>query len=87
MKKRTRSILEELNSIGLNRNTDLLIEQRGANLIESTSNLLKLIESTYDAETAGDLERKFINAVKSGDVRKFRRSVKKIVESKRNDSK
>jgi hypothetical protein len=86
MKKRTRSILEELNNIGMSRSNDHLIEQRGTNLIESATNLLSLIESTYDAETAGELERRFINAIKSGDARKFKRGIKKVTESRNNDS-
>lgn len=86
MKRRTRSILQELNDLGSSRNSDYIIEQRGANLIESATNLLALIGQTYDADTAGEIERRFINAIKSGDVRKFKRGIQKIIESKNNDS-
>ena len=82
MKKRTRSILEELNSVGLRRDTDYLIESTGSNLIESAINLLDKISATYDADTAMELERRFINSIKTGDPRKFKRSVKKIIEAK-----
>ena len=34
MRKSTRSILQELSDIGLSRDTDLVIENRGANLIQ-----------------------------------------------------
>ena len=85
MKKRTRSILQELNDLGSSRNADHIIEQRGANLIESATNLLTLISQTYDADTAGEIERRFINAVKSGDVRKFKRGIQKVIENKNND--
>jgi hypothetical protein len=85
MKKRTRSILQELNDLGSSRNSDYIIEQRGANIVESATNLLTLIEQSYDAETAGEIERRFINAIKSGDVRKFKRGIQKIIESKNND--
>lgn len=85
MKKRTRSILQELNDLGSSRNSDYIIEQRGANLIESATNLLNLIGQTYDAETAGEIERRFINAIKSGDVKKFKRGISKVIESKNND--
>lgn len=87
MKKRTRSILQELNDLGSSRNADYIIEQRGANLIESATNLLTLISQTYDADTAGEIERRFINAVKSGDVRKFKRGIQKVIENKNNDIK
>jgi len=86
MKRRTRSILQELNDLGSSRNADYIIEQRGANLVESATNLLTLIGQTYDADTAGEIERRFINAIKSGDVRKFKRGIQKIIESKNNDS-
>lgn len=86
MKKRTRSILEELNSIGKNKDSDFLIESTGANIIESAINLLNRISNTYDETTAAELERRFLNSIKSGDPRKFRRSMGKIIESKqRND--
>lgn len=85
MKKRTRSILQELNDLGSSRNSDYIIEQRGANIVESATNLLSLIEQSYDAETAGEIERRFINAIKSGDVRKFKRGIQKIIESKKDD--
>ena len=40
MKKRTRSILQELNTVGRSRNNDHLIEATGNNIIESAINLL-----------------------------------------------
>jgi len=85
MRKRTRSILEELNSIHGSRDNDLLIDTSANNIIESAINLLSRIHSHYDIETASDLERKFINSIKTSDPRKFRRSMNKIIESKKND--
>ena len=87
MKKRTRSILEELNSLGRKHNSDRLIESSASNIIESSINLLNRISETYDDVTASELERRFINSVKSGDPKKFRRGMTKIIESKNNDSK
>ena len=71
MRKRTRSILEELNNLDRSRSNDLLIETTGNNIIESAINLLNKIANTYDADTAGELERRFLNSIKSGDPRKF----------------
>lgn len=85
MKKRTRSILEELNNLGSGRNSDHLIESSANNIIESAINLLNRISNTYDESTAGELERRFLNAIKSGDPKKFRRGMQKIIESKQND--
>jgi hypothetical protein len=80
MRKSTRSILQELSNIGINRDTNLVIESRGSNLIESAINLLELIRENYDLETAAELERRFINSIKTGDTNKFKRSIKRIQE-------
>ena len=85
MKKRTRSILEELNNLGRAQDNDLLIETSANNIIESAINLLNRIGNTYDENTAGELERRFLNSIKSGDPRKFKRGINKIIESKKND--
>jgi len=88
MKKRTRSILEELNNLHRDRDNDSFIATTGANIIESAVNLLNRISETYDSEEALDLERRFINSIRTGDPKKFRRGVQKVQESKRgrNDS-
>jgi hypothetical protein len=82
MRKSTRSILQELSDLGVSQNKDLVIEARGSNLIQSAVNLLTLIRENYDIETATELERRFINAIRTGDTAKFTRGIKKIQESK-----
>ena len=82
MRKSTRSILQELSDIGLSRDTDLVIESRGSNLIQSAINLLSLIRENYDVETAAELERRFINSIKASDPTKFKRGIKRIQENK-----
>jgi len=82
MKKHTRSILEELNNLGLNRDNDRIIETTANNIINSSINLINTINQTYDAATAGELERRFLNSIKSGDPRKFKRGIQKIIENK-----
>jgi|TARA_B110000977_G_scaffold46773_1_gene63581 hypothetical protein len=84
MKKRTRSILEELNSLGATYSSDKQIETSANNIIESSINLLNRISSNYDDVTASELERRFINSIKSGDPRKFKRGISKVIESKNN---
>ena len=86
MKKRTRSILGELNSVYGRRDSDHFIDATANNIIESSINLLSRIHETYDIETASELERRFLNSIKSGDPKKFRRAVNKIIESKKNDN-
>lgn len=82
MRKSTRSILQELNDIGISRDSDSIIESRGSNIIQSAINLLELIRENYDIETAAELERRFINSIKGSDPNKFKRGIKKIQESK-----
>jgi hypothetical protein len=87
MKNRTRSILEELNNLSRHKENDYLIESTASNIIESSINLLNRISDVYDEQTAAELERRFINSIKSGDPRKFRRSMNRIIESKNNANK
>jgi hypothetical protein len=82
MRKSTRSILQGLTDISLDRDTEHVIESRGSNIIASAINLLELIRENYDLETAAELERRFINSIKSGDNNKFKRGIKRIQESK-----
>jgi len=81
MRKRTRLIVE-LSSFRQTTDNEALVQTTGNNLIESSINLLNRIAEQYDAETASDLERRFINSIRSGDPRKFKRGVDKIVESR-----
>lgn len=82
MRKSTRSILQELSDIGVSRDTDLVIESRGSNIIQSAINLLELIRENYDIEEAAELERRFLNSIKAGDNAKFKRGIKRIQENK-----
>lgn len=83
MKLRTRSILQELNEIAEVRNKDELIESRAVNIINSAINLLENLHKHYDQESAEELERRFINAIRGQDTAKFTRGIRKIVESKK----
>ena len=77
MQKKTRSLLEELEIIGNNRDTKHIIESRAHNIITSAINLLEMINKTYDSEKAAILERKLLNAIKSRDQDRFSRSIRK----------
>lgn len=82
MKKTTRSLLEELNSISLKKNGEAIIESRAAHVIDSAINLLTLIKENYSPEQAYELERRLINSIKSGDPAKFVRSIRKLRDNK-----
>ena len=83
MKKRTRSILEELNNLSMAKSNDHLIESSANNIIASAINLLNRINEQYDDATASELERRFLNSIRTGDPKKFKRVINKIIESKR----
>lgn len=82
MRKSTRSILTELTDLGISRDKDRVIESRGTNLIESAINLIGLIREHYDIETAAEIERRFINAIRTQEPVKFKRGMRKIQENK-----
>lgn len=82
MRKSTRSILTELTDLGISRDKDRVIESRGTNLIESAINLIQLIKEHYDVETAAEIERRFINAIRTQEPVKFKRGMRRIQESK-----
>ena len=85
MKKQTRSILQEINTLGVNRNNDLLIETTANNIINSSINLLETIYETYGEEVAYELERKFLNSIRTSDPNKFKRGITKVMENKNKD--
>lgn len=75
--KRTRSILEELESMYVERDQRLLIENRATNVIANAIRLVEQIEAEFDAETADNLTRKLLNAIRTKDAGKFSRSVRR----------
>jgi hypothetical protein len=77
MQKKTRSLLEELEAIGNNRDMSHVIESRAHNIITSAINLIELINRHYDNEKAQILERKLLSAIKSKDQNRFSKSIKK----------
>jgi hypothetical protein len=83
LRKHTRSILEELTSISVQRDKESLIESRANNVITSAINLVKYIKENYDAETADELERRLLNSIRSQDPAKFTRKVRGIKEAAR----
>ena len=83
VKKRTRSILEEISRIDVNRDKEHFIESKAENIIAGTANLLDLINVTYDEEIAHDLTKRLINAIRTQDPKKFQRGIRKVNESRR----
>jgi len=82
MQKKTRSILEELSSVQVNKNTEHFVESRASHIIDSAINLINYIRENFDQETAYLLEKRFNSAIKNLDPNKFSRGVTKIKELK-----
>jgi hypothetical protein len=82
LKRSTRSLLEELNSISSKKDSDAVIESRATHVIDSAINLLSLIKENYNPEDAYELERRLINSIKGGDSAKFTRSIRRLRDNK-----
>jgi hypothetical protein len=82
LQKQTRSILDELASIGAERDRSRLIETRANNVIVSAINLMNLIRENYDATAADELERRLLNSIRTQDPSKFTRKVRGLQENK-----
>ena len=83
MDRKLSGIVAELANYVPARERDLFVESRGQQVISSAVNVMTLIEEHYDAETAGELTRRLLNAIKSGDEQKFRRKIKQLRESRK----
>jgi len=69
--RKTRSILEELNQISVDRDRNHVVSNRGEHVINSAINLIEQIENHYDEKTAKDLTNRLINSIKGRDVKKI----------------
>lgn len=81
MQKRTRSILDELDSMYdekfQERDRRYIVESRATNVIASAIRLIEQIESAYPPEQADNLIRKLLNAMRDKDPKKFTRTVRR----------
>jgi len=77
MQKKTKSILEELDSLYIERDRQSVIETRASNLIQTAIRLLEQIDAEYSPEQAENLQRKLLNAIRHRDTGKFSRSVRR----------
>lgn len=83
MLKKTRSILDEIDSHFLAKDKENLLESRAGHIIQGAINLINTIRETYDPEAAAELERRLINSIRAQDSNKFIRGIRRI----RNESK
>ena len=77
MQKKTRSLLEELDAMYIERDQRHVLETRAANVIASAIRLMEQIDESYTPEQAENLKRKLLNAINHRDPAKFTRSVRR----------
>lgn len=73
--------MEELESIGNNRDMTHVIESRAHNIITSAINLIELINKHYDKDTSELLEKKLLSSIKGRDQARFSKSIRKNHEN------
>lgn len=84
MLKKTKSILEELDSLKFHKDRHYLVESKANHLITGTINLLTFIKENYTIEEAAELERRLLNSIRSNDPNKFIKGLKRIVGESKN---
>ena len=83
MKLHTRSILSELQTFSAQTPAkELIIEDRAKHAIAEATNIIDSIKTDFESDVASDLEKRFINSIRSGDANKFIRAIKKLKDAK-----
>ena len=78
MQKKARSILDELDTLLVHKDRENLVESRATHVIQGAINLINYIRENYDAESAGELERRLINSISTQEPEKFKRGVRRL---------
>ena len=78
LQKRARSILDELDTLIVHKDRENLVESRATHVIQGAINLINYIRENYDAEQAGELERRLLNSIRTQEPEKFKRGVRRL---------
>jgi len=78
VQRKTRSILEELDTFRSPKDRENLVESRANHVIQGAINLINFIRENYDATQSEELERRLLNSIRAQDSSKFSRGVKRI---------
>jgi len=78
VQRRTRSILEELDTFRSPKDRENLVESRANHVIQGAINLINFIRENYDTAQSEELERRLLNSIRAQDSSKFSRGVKRI---------
>jgi len=73
-----KSILTEIDNILPDKNKELIVENRASHVIVSANNVMQLLEKNYDADVADRLQKKFLNAIRTGKIERFSNALKTL---------
>lgn len=82
MKRKTRSLFQEIDQIYIGNDRKMVIETRSDHLINGVINLIKELHIEYTPEQANELERRLVNSIRGKDPNKFKRGLNKFNENK-----
>jgi len=77
MQKKTKSLLEELQSMSDDKDVSHVIESRATNVIISAIHLIEFMQKNFSPEKAELLEKKLLSAIKGKDKTRFTKSLRK----------
>ena len=72
------SLLKEIEALTPKRSSEDVIEEKASHAFSSVRKLFQLALEEYGRDDAADLAKRFINSVKSGDFRKFKRGIDRL---------
>jgi hypothetical protein len=78
LQRKTRSILEELESLRLNKDKTNLVENRAAHVIQGAINLLTFIKENYSEDVSEELKKRLLLSIRNEDQEKFQKGIKKL---------
>ena len=80
MLRKTKSLLEELDTLYLEKDKAHILESRASNIIASAIRLVEQIETSYGEDEAENLTRKLLNSIKARDPERFMRALRRTDE-------
>jgi molybdopterin converting factor small subunit len=85
MQKQTKSILEELEELHNKQFADkdkhYALESRALNLMSNINRFFEGLKESYSPQQADYLEKKFYNAIKNRDNKKFVRAIRRVADT------
>jgi hypothetical protein len=76
--RKTRSILEELDNLFVEKDKANVLEARADHVIQGAINLINTIRESYDSDMAAELERRLLNSIRAQDPNKFIRGIRRV---------